>query len=368
VLVVQVADQLQLVLDLRLDLCGDTFGPAPPCPFVGDAAQVGRRRLAGRHDFIGVLVLQLVEREAAALGHLDRLGQQVGGEGLRQAQPGAQVPLGVDLQLAAALGQRPAGADRGHHVVQRLARSHVHVDVADGHQRDRRQVTRLTQLVQPHLVVELPQQFHAQPAATGEVGEQPAGEAHQLRVGRSAHRRGHDDAVGQFVRGDVAQVQVVRALLRGASELGDELAEVAVAVQVAGKHAQAEGPRRIIAGRLRHGHAELAADEQLEADLLGRHVGAHHAGDRALVGERERAVALLVRTLDEFLGLARPHQEAEGADAAQFGVVGQPGGRHRGSGPRHGRARALPLAPIAGRHANTPCRYQAVSSLASRSW
>ena len=170
-LVVQVADQLQLVLNLRLDLSRHAFGPAPPCPFVGDAAQVARRRLARRHDFIGVLVLQLVEREAAALGHLDRLGQQVCGEGLRQAKPGAQVPLGVDLQLAAALGQRPAGADRGHHVVQRLARSHVHVDVADGHQRDRRQVTRLTQLVQPHLVVELPQQFHAQPAATGEVGE-----------------------------------------------------------------------------------------------------------------------------------------------------------------------------------------------------
>ena len=31
-------------------------------------------------------------------------------------------------------------------------------------------------------------------------------------------------------------------------------------------------------------------------------------------------------------------------------------------------ADALPLGPIAGRHANTPCRYQAVSSLASRSW
>lgn len=78
-----------------------------------------------------MLLLQLVEREAAALGHVERLGQHVGGERPRQAQPGAQVPFGVELRLAAALGQRPAGADRGHHVVQRLARSHVHEDVSD---------------------------------------------------------------------------------------------------------------------------------------------------------------------------------------------------------------------------------------------
>ena len=41
VLVLQLADELQLVLDLRLDLGWHAVGPASPGPFVGDASQIG---------------------------------------------------------------------------------------------------------------------------------------------------------------------------------------------------------------------------------------------------------------------------------------------------------------------------------------
>jgi MFS superfamily sulfate permease-like transporter len=140
----------------------------------------------------------------------------------------------------------------------------VHVDVADRHQRDRRQLARLAQLVQPHLVIELTQQFDAEPAVPGEVGEQPAREADQLHRCRAPHRRGDHHAVGQFVGGDVGQRQAVGALLRGAAQLGDELAEVAVALEVAGEHDQAEGAGL---GILRHLDGELAADQEMEVDM-----------------------------------------------------------------------------------------------------
>ncbi len=67
VLVLQLADQGQLMLDLLLHLGGRAFRPAPPCPFVSQAPQKAGRRLARRHDLIGVLVLQLVQREVTAL-------------------------------------------------------------------------------------------------------------------------------------------------------------------------------------------------------------------------------------------------------------------------------------------------------------
>ena len=49
VLVLQVADEFQLVLDLRLDFGGHALGPAAPCAFVGDAV-AGRTPAVSTHS------------------------------------------------------------------------------------------------------------------------------------------------------------------------------------------------------------------------------------------------------------------------------------------------------------------------------
>ena len=56
--------------------------------------------------------------------------------------------------------------------------------------------------------------------------------------------------------------------------------------------------------------------------LLGGHVSAHDAGERALIGERERAVAEALGLFDQLLGLRSAAQKGEIAQGVQFGVHG----------------------------------------------
>ena len=61
---------------------------------------------------------------------LQCFGQRVLGIEVGEAQARAQVLLGIGRQLVAAFGDRLADADGRHRVLQRLARAHVHDDVA----------------------------------------------------------------------------------------------------------------------------------------------------------------------------------------------------------------------------------------------
>ena len=81
------------------------------------------------------MVAQAVQREVAALHHHQGGGQLLRIEQGSQARAAAQMPLGVGLQAAPALRQRQTQTHRADHVVQRLARTQVHVHPAHGHQR-----------------------------------------------------------------------------------------------------------------------------------------------------------------------------------------------------------------------------------------
>ena len=54
-------------------------------------------------------------------------------------------------------------------------------------------------------------------------------------------------------------------------------------------------------------------------------VRAHHARDRAFVGDRERAVAERMGALDELLRVRRAAQEGEVGEAVELGVGGKHG-------------------------------------------
>ena len=96
----------------------------------------------------------------------------------------------------------------------------------------------------------------------------------------------------------------------------DQRAQLAVALVVAGQQHQA----RTI------GQPEQAAGQQLDVlarlgATLGLLVGAHDAGQRALVGEGDGPVAEAGGARHQFLRMRGPAQEGEVAGAGQLGVV-----------------------------------------------
>jgi hypothetical protein len=69
--------------------------------------------------------------------------------------------------------------------------------------------------------------------------------------------------------------------------------------------------------------AEFRADDELDAaQLLDRRMRAHHAGERAFIGDGERFVAELLRLRHELLGMRGAAQETEVAQTMQLGVGG----------------------------------------------
>ena len=310
-LVAQLGDQLQLVLDQVLHLRRHAAREAPGEALPRQLRQPARRRLARRHQLLRVLVAQLVERKRAARGDGERLRQELGRIDLRQAHPRAQVPLGVRVKRLRAALERQAQPDRGERVLQATARAQVHVHVARGHQWQAAGVRLLAQRVEPGAVVRPAMQLHGDPGPAAEMRGEP------LPVPRQQQRQ-------QPARGaslDVGPRKQVAAFLRAPAPGGDQCGERAIGTAV---RRQQRELRAV-------GEAELGADDQLEAMLARREMRPHHAGERALVGERESPVAQRRCASDQFLGMRGAALEGEIRQAVQLGVVRQTG--HAGTSP-----------------------------------
>ena len=65
---------------------------------------------------------------------------------------------------------------------------------------------------------------------------------------------------------------------------------------------------------------ELAADEQLQRQILGRRMRSHDSGHGAFVGQREPGVAELGRGSHELAWMRSPAQEREVAETVQLGI------------------------------------------------
>ena len=146
-------NERQFLLDQALDVGRHTVRITLGRACVGEPAQGLGRRQTLDHRFTGVVVLDLFQRESAALRHGQRGGQQVGRNHLGQPLARAQVAFAVGVQLEAAFGHRLADADGGHHVVQALGGAHVQVHVARGGQRAAGGFLQVLQLRQPQGIV-----------------------------------------------------------------------------------------------------------------------------------------------------------------------------------------------------------------------
>ncbi len=110
---------------------------------------------------------------------------------------------------------------------------------------------------------------------------------------------------------EVLQAGLVGALGRASAQLGDQRGELAVGAAVGRQQNQVNAFLE----------AELRAHDELDAELLCRHVGLDEARVGALVGQRERAVAELCGPLDELLRVGGAAQKAVVADAVQLREV-----------------------------------------------
>ena len=246
-----------------------------------------------------------------------------------------QAQLGVGCERQAGLGHAAVQAQCGHHVGERAPRGLVHQRPAGGHRADAGGLGDAQDPVQAGGVAPVQARGVGDPGAPGEALRQPARLAAQGdgRVERGVRRReavGRDQqrqAAGQGFGGGALALalaladgvehrarEVVAALFGAAPGLGDQAREPAVAGAVGGEQHEAGAV----------GEAQLAADDQARAAGLGqglqRAPGAHHAGEGALVGERDRAVAEGRRLRDELLGVRGAALEAEVAQAVEFGV------------------------------------------------
>ena len=104
----ELGDQAQFVLDVGEHGRRRARRPALRAAAHRQRAQMTRGRGAGRHDFLGVLVAQLVELESAALRNLERLREQRRGIQLAQALQGPQTALAVrEYGVPRGLERRP---------------------------------------------------------------------------------------------------------------------------------------------------------------------------------------------------------------------------------------------------------------------
>ncbi len=136
VLVAQLCNPREFGVQLALHRIRHTFGLALLRAGAHAVVQVAVGGVAGWHHFLRVFVAQLGQAELAGLGQLHAGLQQLGRVEPGQLQTAAQVPLCVGLQRMPAFVQRAAQADGAHHVLQGLARTHMHVHRACGHTRN----------------------------------------------------------------------------------------------------------------------------------------------------------------------------------------------------------------------------------------
>ena len=251
--------------------------------------------------------------------------------------------LGVLGQLVAALGHGFTDADRRQRVLQGFARAHVHDDVADRRHRQRVLPGDFLDSGAVGLVERAVQQVQADPGAAGKGRRHPR----RLRVqavdvgcvmggiGRQQDRQ----AIGQLRQvcqvgtldwrcAEIGRHQPVSTFFAAGTGDGDQFGQVAVAFAVLGQQHQRQ---RRFAIRVRQ--VEMGADNQRQRRFFRFRVGTHHAGQRTLIGQRQRRIAEPDGALHQLFGVRGTLQESKIRQAKQLGVIGQAWrgmrGRHR---------------------------------------
>ena len=156
-------------------------------------------------------------------------------------------------------------------------------------------------------------QFDGNPAPTGKASRQPL-----AILGRwiSARHPEHQTIGQRTTRRNGVQiiaVQGIAPLPRSSPGQRDQRREIAVAVAVAGQKDQLQA----ING------CDFAADNEFQSIFPGRQMRPDNTGQRTLVGQRQRTIALSHGTFGQLFRMRGPAQEAEVGKAVEFCVIRQ---------------------------------------------
>ena len=121
--VVELIDQREFPVEAGADFFRHAGGKIDARALLHEIDEMGVRCLAGRNRLVGILVFELVERECAGLGDLDRAreGRLVSGEKPRHVGWRLEMALGVGREPQAGLADAHALADAGQHVLERAS-------------------------------------------------------------------------------------------------------------------------------------------------------------------------------------------------------------------------------------------------------
>jgi len=315
-------DQLEFVPDRIGHVGRDAAGIAPGRTFPGESDELVHGSLAALVQD-GILVGELIEREAAAPGDLLRAldGARMAAEQPRHLLGFLEMALGAG---EAAEAQRIDGAAQPngrHHVLQRPPLGHVIVHVVGGDQADAHLGGEIVELGQAARVIAAKQHGGGEIAAAGEqAGEGLQAFAEDGFLGPARRQDDGQDALGmgcQVVEGEIAL-----ALRRPAIAGGQQARQSLVGFEVGGI-----GEQRIAVARL-----EAGADQQLDllvrrcrmllVIFLDRRIGPHHTGQRVAVGDADGGVAEVERLQHELARMRAAAQEAVVGRDLQLGVHG----------------------------------------------
>ena len=320
-LVAELGDERELVLDELANFLRRAGGKPPAQAVFGEPAQPARGRLARRHQLLGILVAQFVEREIAAPGDRERLGEELGRIQLREAHAQPQAALGVRMEVAPALRHGAPEPHRGEHVLQPPARAQVHVHVARRRQGQAGMLRDFPQTVQLRAVVRPAMQLRRDPGLPGEALRDPV----RLTFVR---RNQQDENVVAENRLEVVSAKRVSSLLRSAPAGGDQRGDRTVGAPV---------------GREQHRlqvfpQQNFRPQNQFQAAFLGGDVRPRRSRERAFIRDRERRIAERRGARRQLLRVRSAPQEGEVGQAMQLRVLRQTG--HAGTiPPPRGRSR-----------------------------
>ncbi len=316
--VVERADQRQLVLDLAPHFLRHAAGIARAGAEPGKARQLLLRRAALGHRIDGIFVAQLVERESDARRDLGAARHRLGisGEQPRHLVGRLHVPLGIGEEPEAGFVERAMFADAGQHVVQAPARRHVIMHIVGGDERRAVFGRERRQAGEPRRIVAAIKMLG---------GEKGFGAVDRLDRGEKAAAlaaailRQHDGDLAFGKGGEIGKADIAFALGRAPAAEAEQGRKPAVSGAILGQTKQAATL----------GQIEPRADHELDARALGGNMGAHDAGQRVAVGDRDRREPKRRRAFDQLLGMRRAAEEAEIGGDLELGVGEHVSCRHR---------------------------------------
>ncbi len=316
----ELADELELVFDLAADLLRHARGIAPHRPFARQALEFLLRRRTVIAGLVGIIVAELVQGEAAALGDLQRARHRVGtaAEEPRHLRRRLQMAFGMGFQAIACGGDSTALADAGDDVLQLPPLRGVVEHVIGGDERQSRALRQRRQAMEALRIVAAIEHLRREIGAAREV----VGELREKRgEARLILRRQRQQQLPFALLHDIGISETALAFLRAALAERQKAREPAVSDAVGRK---AEQARRIV-------KIEPTADHQRKVELLRGAVRPHHARQRVAVGDGDGALTELHRAQHQLRRMRRAAQEREIAGDLQLGIAA---------------------------HAKTPCRNQ----------